>query len=355
LVPAWKIEREWRRLKEQFLAFFSRPFVKIRNRRFDKNRSAHLKLTNGQGPWGKKCAILLLFQPKGLLKSTYQTIDELKKNGFSVFIVSNVALSKADRDQLSLVTSLIMERPNIGYDFGGYRDGILHILDNELQFENLLVMNDSIWFPAVKTTTMLSDLLDLESDVSGPILQFHPRNSSKDHLQSYMVNYSKSALDNPKFRAFWANFSLPLNRYEAIRSGEMKLTSALKNMGLTISSLYRSDDIKKKLPGLIDQEIIEALPFLKWKSNEAERTVRGLDFSNPAFMETLRSLIQDSLRHSAPLDTHPVVLLKALGLPFLKKDRNVAYQKQRAVLKDHEIKSILDDEVLREIETWDAQ
>lgn len=352
MVARWKIKREWQRLKGQFEAWTSVRRVRKRNAEYEKNRLKLQSFTEGAHPWQSNCAILLIYQPNGLLRSTLQTCQFLRNAGFSVFAVLNAPLPKAELETLKAEVSLILERPNIGYDFGGYRDAILHVLDMDYNPENLLVLNDSIWFPAVRNTDLLDKLLAHSADVCGPMLQ-HGKHHEKDHLQSYMMLFGPSVLAAVSFKEFWANFPLPLNRYQAIRGGEMRLTEALKRLGFEIGFLHESSEPRTHTQTLADDELKKVWPFLKWSGRRARRRAARLDFEASDWRSLADELIVASLRDSSPMDTHPLILLEKMGIPYLKKDRNIPYQRQRAELMQRKTTVSLDPVVLGEIETWD--
>jgi len=66
----------------------------------------------------------------------------------------------------------VIERPNFGYDFGGYRDGILLLEAWGIAPERLLILNDSIWMPLAPNSTLIDRFEAAEGAVIGGIL--HP-------------------------------------------------------------------------------------------------------------------------------------------------------------------------------------
>ena len=73
----------------------------------------------------KKIAIYLIFPANGIDEFHERTLEELLKNCYSTVIVSNAKLPKTDLELLKKYSLRIIERANYGYDFGGYREGIL--------------------------------------------------------------------------------------------------------------------------------------------------------------------------------------------------------------------------------------
>ncbi len=62
---------------------------------------------------------------------------------------------------------MIVERPNFGYDFGGYHDGVWLIGKLGLRLREVLFLNDSVWFPILKNATLLADMRATSQDYVG--------------------------------------------------------------------------------------------------------------------------------------------------------------------------------------------
>lgn len=349
----WKIRREWRRLNEQFTAYLGTGKSRKKIAEYEARSTNFVAVTRGKQSLQENCAIILLFQPNGIPISVYKTCQYLRAQGLSVFAVSNSPLRKTDRDTLLSETSFVMERPNLGYDFGGYREAVLYLSSTSETYENVLLLNDSIWFPVLPDSRLLQDLFALPEDVSGPMMQVHRNSAEKDHLQSYMINFKGHLFQNKVFLDFWTNFRLPINRYQAIHSGEMILTNQLRKLGFSIGHLHSSVQIKEYVLQLSDDELRLVWPFIKWSNRRAARQSMRVDFTEKQWSETARELIERSFRNSSPLDTHPIILLEKMGLPYIKKDRNVPYQKQRAEILNRSYQDSLDPTMLSEIQSWD--
>ena len=124
--------------------FFSEP---IAQRRHDTWRESHFKPETGQVGYQGNVALFLIYQPNGIEASILRTCDHLAGKGYAPLVISNTPLSKTDRTELKNRCWVFAERPNIGYDFGGYRDGLWLLGKMGVVPDNLLVLNDSVWFP----------------------------------------------------------------------------------------------------------------------------------------------------------------------------------------------------------------
>jgi lipopolysaccharide biosynthesis protein len=88
-------------------------------------------------------------------------------------VVSNLPLVPEERETLRRACWQLIERPNVGYDFGAYRDAILLLGPKLRDLERLVLVNDLLWFP-VGEADWIDDAERLEAD----LLFFRIRHSS---------------------------------------------------------------------------------------------------------------------------------------------------------------------------------
>ena len=105
---------------------------------------------------GKKVIIYLLFLENGLSNSHLRTLQYFIKEKYSPIIVSNKPLSTEDKDKLLENCWTLIERKNFGYDAGGHRDAILLLSERISSLDNLILLNDSTWFPITKDDSYLN-------------------------------------------------------------------------------------------------------------------------------------------------------------------------------------------------------
>jgi hypothetical protein len=252
VIPLWKLKRELKRPMDQLRSVVLYPIDLVTKWHHDRNFHSTINLTKGDQPAGQKFALLLIYQPKKLTRSTLLTCQHLVDNGYSVLVVSNTALPDDARAQLAPVTWQILERPNIGYDFGGYRDGLRVLREANVDMQALVVLNDSVWWPLCAGDTALERAETLGADVVGMILRPYGRARKRSsvrtpHLQSYFFWFGPKALASEGFKRFWVDYRLSSFKYNAIRYGELRLTHELVNAKLTVAPLFTFDDLMEKL------------------------------------------------------------------------------------------------------------
>jgi len=144
MIQFWKLRRELARLGQQLRAIPETLWKPAAQRKHDRAFDAGFPVHDGAQPLGKKIAILLIYQPHGIQESILEICTHLLAQGFIPFILTNTPLSPHDLERLIPRVWRIIERPNFGYDFGGYRDGIKALWQWKITPGSLLVLNDSI-------------------------------------------------------------------------------------------------------------------------------------------------------------------------------------------------------------------
>lgn len=126
-------------------------------------------IQNGALPLGSKAALYLIFPQNGLAASHLIALEYMIENGYSPIVVSNLPLSDRERHQLVPLTYRVLERENFGYDFGGYREGILIFQDQIKNLDRLVLFNDSVWFPTQDTRNWLMVAEAADKDLMGAL------------------------------------------------------------------------------------------------------------------------------------------------------------------------------------------
>lgn len=344
----WKIKRELRRAWQHALMVPEAVFGPGQRRRYDARKAGLIQVTQGAQPLQSRVAVFLLYQPRGILASTLQTCRHLEQSGFAVVAVSNAPLSDSDRASLLAETHQVMERPNFGYDFGGYRDGVLHVLDSGFAPDTLLVLNDSIWFPLTPDCEFLDRLKAQTADVYGPV-------RSHDHLQSYMYAFKGGLVGSAFFRDLWQNLPTSNNKVAVVLRCEKLLSSHIQKAGFTMGWFRSSADSVEAICRLPDAELAEVMRYDQQNDNSLGRALKGFRPEGPGWRDQALALCKATLGLRYILKDHPTVLIRDLQLPLLKKDRAPQYALQRRALIASPLFATLDPAVATEIRQWDGK
>lgn len=344
----WKIKRELRRMWQHALMVPEAVFGPGQRRRYDRRKADLIRLSAGAQPMQANMAIFLLYQPRGLLPSTLETCRHLARHGFAVVAVSNAPLSDEDRARLLAETHQVMERPNFGYDFGGYRDGVLHVLDCGFQPETLLVLNDSIWFPLRPDCDFLDGVKTQGADVYGAVM-------SHDHLQSYFYAFKRGLVLSPFFRDLWQNLPTSDNKVAVVLRCEKLLSGHIQRAGYTMGWFRSNADCVEAIGRLPDAELAEVIRYDQKNDNSLGRAFRGFRPEGPGWREAALALCARTRGVRYLLKDHPMILVRELDLPLLKKDRAPQYALQRRTLIESPLFAGLVPAVASEIRRWDSK
>ena len=304
------------------------------------NFLAKSKIKNsGNLPLNKKVVIFLIFPDRGLAKSHLRTLKYFIRNNFSPLIVSNLPLSKENKNLLLKYCWTLIERKNYGYDFGGYRDGVLFLSEKIRDLDKLILINDSTWFPITNNNSFM-DFIDnsnldfigatshyglkrqrlpsKKTGLSKPQFNFNNKNF---HYASYALSFSKKILKDENFLKFWKNLRLSGTKNLVVRRGEIGLTQyVVRNKEYSHGSLIDSgklEDILKNLSKetllkISRETIIENSSLKKFK----EKFIKNADsFSK----DELIAFILIQVSRQIIVFSLIKFLIEDLRFPFLKK------------------------------------
>jgi hypothetical protein len=226
--PMWKVKRELMRVRDRSLRRFQRVVEVGKRKRHDRTWLSSLTETSGLVPPGRRVAVFVLFQPKGIAASSVFTCSHLAANGYAPLVVSNAPLSQKDRERLAPHAWRIVERPNFGYDFGAYQDAVRLIWHEGHDLDALVLLNDSTWFPLRATDDTLARLEAMDAEFAGLAYKQEPYAKSHAwHVESHFLMFKRKALSSPAFRAFWSGYAMTSDRAATIIQGEKKISQAM--------------------------------------------------------------------------------------------------------------------------------
>ncbi|MGB7271554.1 MAG: rhamnan synthesis F family protein [Albidovulum sp.] len=334
----WKIKRELIRLARQTVEV---PVDAVNflfgSYYYDFFVSKNKQMWRGAQGSSPQKAVYLIFPVNGLLATHIRTLEYLSSKGLSVTVVSNIPLNPEDRVTVLKHCHQFIERPNFGYDFGGYRDGILSLKDSLREAEQLVLINDSVWFPIVTETDWLDDVRALDVDFAGAVsnygmprmeaenfraLDFNYRTDHKNfHYCSFALCIGKTILHDPGFLRFWKRFPLTNKKKKTVRRGEIGLTAWVLKRNFTHGETLGVAKLMHYLEALDDQKLADVAsnvmipedPRLKALKSE---TLSGLDSVPRA--DLIKFILTAAARQGTGYALAYLSVFE-LGFPFLKK------------------------------------
>lgn len=330
-LPGWKVRREFARLGQQLRALPEAIWEPVANRRHDARVARGLPVREGEVGARDKVLLYLVYQPDGLSDTTFATLRDMIGQGYAPVVVSNAALSARDAERLRVFTHLAVERPNFGYDFGGYRDGLTVLGQRGLAPESVLILNDSVW--VLPGHDFPGRLEGAEADIAGSILRVR---GDERFLESYVYRLSREALAHPAFGTFWDGLRLTSNKYKVIRRGERGFSAAMFAGGLSVRAVYDADVLARALPECDEGFLAKTLDHAAYVdanlAAERDALIAGqgaADWRARVLEHVARTLVKRQAYSS-----FPYAFATLQGYPFLKKSRDpVGTAWRRAWLK----------------------
>ena len=272
IVPLWKLKREFARLAAHvaggptyvFQYLTATPY-------YDRFMAKRSKVHVGALPMSGRIGLYLIFPQNGLLRSHLRALDHLIDNGYAPLVVSNLPLGEADLSLLKSRSFRVIERVNFGYDFGGYRDGILSLAKDFPRLERLVLLNDSSWFPLPGAMNWLQESEALGVDYaaaawSGGVRRPAPAEFAKIewrvdksrrnfHYASFALNIDGRVLSDPGFMEFWRTFRLTQDKNRTVRRGEIGLTAWIMRHGYSHAATTELYDMDERLMAMSDKDL----------------------------------------------------------------------------------------------------
>jgi hypothetical protein len=294
-LPVLYLEAAWR-----VAARFDRRLYdeKLRIARIDEGRVSKP---------AQKFALFLLYAPTPIPSFTWTMIDALARSAFNIVIVSNRALEESERQRLLGVSRLVIERYNVGRDFGGYKDGVNIILRRFPEAERLIVANDSVFYLPDGLDRLIGDL-DGGEDFIGvsEVLDHHY------HVASFLMSFGRNVLRSRAFVDFWRHL-LPIGtRRWNIFCGEGDLTMAIMDAGFRPRILFRAEQLMTR----VEPADVALLPPEAREAFAGKKAWAGV----PADTGDLPARIVGAVRARNQMHLGGFLFRKYLGLPIIKRD-----------------------------------
>ena len=356
-MPETKAIRELRRIFHKAIDPLSALFEAVPQRLHDHQFYRHVRVTEGkQAIQQGKLAIYLLYQPHGLLPSTHLTVSHLAKKNYSVVAVSNAPLSEQAREELLSAVALLVERPNYGHDFGGYRDGLRVLRDRDIVPSRILFLNDSVWYPLSASETLLEELEHATEGMTGPMFERKLGRSHSGHFESYMMMVGHQGLTSPAFSNFWQSYRMSSTRRKVLLRGEKGFSRALLDEGVPSKVLASRQAFADAIENASGKFLEEAINYAEHDSPHHEQRRRSLLSMNSAEggnMSLIRDHILDVSKTASIQEAFPLASMRIFNLPFLKKRQTATSVAMRRVYLraiDNGLLGEPDPQILREIQ-----
>ncbi|MEV8465311.1 rhamnan synthesis F family protein [Fluviibacterium sp. DFM31] len=276
-----------------------------------------------------RIALVLIYQPGGLPASLSETLDALARHDYALFFVVNGALPDSDLAALRDRGFAVMTRPNIGYDFGGYRDGIAYLRVSGALPAQLLVMNDTLWLPAMDGPDTLAAFAQMDAPYAAlcnfpyrPGRGRDPALTGQTHAASFLFRVSREVLDSAAFARFWSGYTLSAAKAQVLERGEVGFSKAMSEAGFPPRCLLDHDAIATRIPALPRpdlEDFLRRLPVLNARLRPAHDEMMQRLAAGRVADDDLRGFARTLVAELNPWDSHAYYGLFRGEVNFIKK------------------------------------
>lgn len=272
------------------------------------------RLKEGLAPEpSKKVAVFVLFS-SAVPAFTLNFIKALNRGSYNIIIVANADIEEVAKTELMRHCCLLVERANVGRDFGGYKDGIGIALQRFPGVRRLVIANDSLFYLERGLDRLVAGL-DGPQDFIGvsEVFEHHY------HVASFLLSFGPGVLADPVFHRFWAGYRPITTRMWAILEGEGELTRVLVEAGHRPHVLFRAEALVPKLRALSAQEARDAVALFPTAVRPTLSAAAQANGAGPASGEFAEAVFKEVMARNQ-MHTAGFAFMKFLGLPLIKRD-----------------------------------
>jgi hypothetical protein len=223
--------------------------------------------------------VLFVFYARDAIPAFTQTvIDAIARRGLNLVISTNAKITPALREALLEKSCLLIERADLGRDFGGYKDGISIIERRFGTPDRLILLNDSLFYFEEGLDDFIA-AFDGEQDLYAMTEVFEHHY----HLGSFALSFGRKVMESKRLRKYWQSYRPISTRRWSVHKGEVALTQTLMRAGFRPHVLYYGARLLPHLLKLDDRQFLQSVRLLP----VAMRRVLNVLYDE--FQETQRS------------------------------------------------------------------
>lgn len=222
----------------------------------------------------KRAGIFLFYDPEGKVDDyILGCLGSLQQHMDYLLVVSNSSLDETNRKRLESVSSEVMERKNVGYDVGAYRDGLRHLgWDHMGDYDELVLFNYTFFAPIHPWASLFERTDKWDTDFWGITEHdevrphpFLPKLVMPRHIQSHWIAVRSSLSTTKDWRTYWEDMP-PIESYnDSIQWHESRFTGYFNALGYRHEVAYNVDDYPSANPVFDNASLLlqDGCPILK--------------------------------------------------------------------------------------------
>lgn len=185
----------------------------------------------------KRVCIYLTYDKKNIVdKYIGYMLGELRKCVDYLIVVCNETEIKRGKDLIEVTADEIFYRENTGFDAGGFKEVLCSLAgwNKVLKYDELILVNDSIFGPFKEMGKIFADMEEKEADFwgltkMGPSLEFGEY--IPEHIQTFFCVIRTSMLHSAVFKDYWEEMPYYKTFDAVVKKHEIRFTSYFANLG----------------------------------------------------------------------------------------------------------------------------
>lgn len=175
--------------------------------------------------------------------SVTRLVKTLADQEVDVFVVVNREATVSEIAQWAPHCVAVLERVNLGADFGAYKDGLSYLMSIDGYGKAPCILaNDSVYyFDGIEP--LVSRMLSHEADVCGMLIN----KEFEFHVQSMLIRFSARTMAAGTPQRFFAGYRPRFSKVATIRKGELRLTKELLRAGHSVGAVLDPRMISESL------------------------------------------------------------------------------------------------------------
>lgn len=205
-------------------------------------------------------------------------LQHIAKIYSKIVLISNSTLASNDLERLDGLYTTFIQRENIGFDFGAWKDALLHEgWDALAEYDSVTLMNDTCFGPIFDFESVYQKMQTKNVDFWGLVNHKKVENTAcnenisiPEHIQSYFLCFNADVAAAACFKKFWVSVQNENDVEFVIEKYEIRLTQYLVDNGFrsaaffdTSHRLEHGDNFSHLHP---DITIANKVPLVKIKS-----------------------------------------------------------------------------------------
>lgn len=179
-------------------------------------------------------------------------LQEMKVHCRKLLFVVNGELSSEGRVKIEQLGAEILMRENAGLDISGYKAGILYLEETLSTYDELVMLNQTIYGPIYPFAEMFDEMNARDVDFWGmtkhPGIDEDPWGTAGGervpaHLQSYFVVVRKPMLTSEDFLTYWKELPTIETYYDAVGGHEAWFTERFEQKGYKSDVYINAEDL----------------------------------------------------------------------------------------------------------------